>query len=164
MRPKEPDQVDPIRPKSPMQLSRAADYAVRVMLHLAGLPPGTRVCLTDLATALELPPSFLSKVLQRLQHARLIGSRRGMDGGFYLQADCEVLTVLDIVQVMEGPICLNLCLVSATSCKYRVDCVVHPVWREAQAAMVAVLRSVSIAKLAAQAAARKTTNDLSGAA
>lgn len=78
-----------------------------------------------------------------------------MDGGFVLLADCDSLTVLDVVQVMEGPICLNLCLVSATACSLRANCVVHPIWRDAQAAMVGVLRSVSIARLAEQAAVRK---------
>ena len=57
-----------------MQLTRAADYAVRVMMHMAGLPPGTRTSRTDLANAASCPEQFLSKVLQDLTHAGLVTS------------------------------------------------------------------------------------------
>ena len=56
---------------SSMQLTRAADYAVRVMVHLATLPPEKRAFLPDLAEATSAPESFLSKVMQTLSHAEL---------------------------------------------------------------------------------------------
>ncbi len=55
-----------------MQLTRAADYAVRVMIHLAGLPPGTRVSRSELSAAAECPEQFLCKVLQNLTRAGLV--------------------------------------------------------------------------------------------
>ena len=55
-----------------MQLTRAADYAVRVMIHLAGLPPETRASRAELAEAAECPEQFLSKVLQSLTRAGLV--------------------------------------------------------------------------------------------
>src|SRR3569833_4303142 len=67
---------------SSMQLTRAADYAVRVMVYLATLPDDKRALLPDLARVTEAPESFLSKVLQSLAHAELISSRRGKLGGF----------------------------------------------------------------------------------
>ena len=67
-----------------MQLTRAADYAVRVMMHMAGLPPGTRTSRADLANAANCPEQFLSKVLQDLTHAGLVTSHRGNTGGFEL--------------------------------------------------------------------------------
>ena len=52
-----------------MQLTRAADYAVRVMIHLASLPPGARVSRSELSAAAECPEQFLCKVLQNLTRA-----------------------------------------------------------------------------------------------
>ena len=69
-----------------MQLTRAADYAVRVMVHLAAVAPGTRASRTELAGAVDCPEQFLSKVLQSLTRAGLVTSHRGNTGGFELPA------------------------------------------------------------------------------
>jgi len=65
---------------SSMQLTRAADYALRVMMHLTTLPAHERALLPTLAEASEAPESFLSKVLQQLAKAQMISSRRGKSG------------------------------------------------------------------------------------
>ncbi|MCS6806643.1 MAG: Rrf2 family transcriptional regulator [Acidobacteriota bacterium] len=138
-----------------MQLTRAADYGVRVMIHLASLPKGARVKRDELAEAAGVPESFMSKVLQRLVRARLIFSRRGTQGGFQLGVASENVSLLDVVEAIEGPIELNLCLISKDSCERALWCPAHSVWAEAQAALVNVLKSASLAKLAAEAAARR---------
>ena len=130
-----------------MQLTRAADYAVRVMIHLATLPPGTRVSRSGLATAAEVPEHFLSKVLQSLGRARLIAAHRGTNGGFALAVAPEEVSVLRIVEAIEGPLQLNLCL-GYGGCTRQNWCPAHLVWLEAQAALAQVLRNASIAKLA----------------
>jgi len=65
------------KPNSSMQLTRAADYGVRVMIELAALQGDGRVSLPALARATAAPQSFLSKVLQSLARAGLITSQRG---------------------------------------------------------------------------------------
>ena len=72
------------RPNSSMQLTRAADYAVRVMVQLVGSSTEQRLLLPELAAATDAPESFLSKVLQALSHAGLIDSKRGHTGGFHI--------------------------------------------------------------------------------
>src|ERR1039457_4791992 len=91
-----------------MQLTRAADYAVRVMIHLAGLPPDTRASRAELAVAAECPEQFLSKVLQSLTRARLVVSHRGNTGGFELPNIHRAATLLEVVEAIEGPIRLNI--------------------------------------------------------
>src|SRR5690349_4287210 len=122
-----------------MQLTRAADYAVRVMIHLAGLPQGTRASRADLAEAAECPEQFLSKVLQSLTHAGLVVSHRGNTGGFELPPVHRSASVLQIVEAVEGPIRLNVCLGGDQSCNRQEWCPAHCVWIEAQAAMTSVL-------------------------
>lgn len=136
-----------------MMLTRAADYAVRVMIHLAGLPTGTRASRTDLAAASDVPNPFLSKVLQSLTRGGLVISYRGNTGGFELSALHRNVTVLDIVEVVEGPVALNVCLISDCACTRQSWCPAHGVWADAQRALTDVLRSVSIEDLAKQAAA-----------
>ncbi len=131
-----------------MQLTRAADYGVRVVVHLAGLAAGSRLSLTALAEAVEVPEQFLSKVLQRLARHGMIHSQRGMSGGFALAADAEALSLLDEVEAIEGPIRLNLCLGPGVGCTRQSWCPAHLVWAEAQEALTGVLRRASIAQLA----------------
>ena len=146
-----------------MQLTRAADYAVRVMVHLAGLPPGTRASRGELARAAECPEQFLSKVLQSLTRAGLVISHRGNTGGFELPEARTVTPLLDVVQAIEGPVRLNLCLTSDHACGRQQACAAHGVWAQAQEAMLGVLQSVSIGHLAAQTAGRNGNGALTDA-
>jgi Rrf2 family protein len=138
-----------------MQLTRAADYAVRVMIHLAGLPPETRASRAELAVSAECPEQFLSKVLQSLTRAGLVLSHRGNTGGFELPDIHRAATLLEVVEAIEGPINLNVCLNSDRSCTRQEWCPAHDVWVGAQAAVAQVLRDSTIAELAGQAATRK---------
>ncbi len=143
-----------------MTLTRAADYAVRVMIHLAGLPPGTRASRTDLAGAADCPNQFLSKVLQNLTRAGLVVSHRGNTGGFELPSTRRATSMLEIVEAMEGPLALNLCLTCSAGCPRQAGCAAHSVWVEAQYAMADVLRRTSITDLARKAAAGRAAPSL----
>ena len=136
-------------------LTRAADYAVRVMVHLAALPAGTRLQRTALAEAGDVPESFMSKVLQGLVRARLVASRPGVNGGFELTSSPEKVTLLDVVEAIDGPIELNVCVAASQGCGRQSWCAAHLVWMEAQQAMTGVLKSATIVRLAQQSTQRK---------
>jgi Rrf2 family protein len=138
-----------------MQLTRAADYAVRVMIHMAGLPPGTRASRSELAGAVECPEQFLSKVLQSLTRGGLVVSHRGNTGGFELPGGHREATLLEVVEAIEGRIRLNVCLASEHSCTRQGWCPAHDVWAEAQESLAAVLQKATIGELAERATARK---------
>jgi Rrf2 family protein len=139
-----------IRTEFHMQLTRAADYAVRVMVHMAGLPAGARANRTDLALSVGCPEQFLSKVLQSLSKAGLITSHRGNTGGFELPLARLCTTVLEIVEAVEGPIHLNVCLKFPEKCGLRSVCPAYPVWVKAQQSLVDVLGGVNIEEMARQ--------------
>ncbi len=130
-----------------MQLTRAADYAVRVMIHLASQPEGTVVSKALLAQASEAPESFLSKILQTLARGGLIQARRGVVGGFALLPRGAHASLLDVVETMDGPIALNVCVASGTPCHRHAECAAHQVWLQAQSAMLSVLREAKIAQM-----------------
>ena len=134
-----------------MEITRASDYAVRVMIHLAGLPPNSTMQRSHLSEATDVKEQFLSKVLQRLVRAGLVRSQRGSGGGFGLAVPAGSVSLLEVVQAMEGPIRLNQCLQEKPSCQRKSWCPAHRVWAQAQQALESVLGSASIAKLAAEA-------------
>lgn len=133
---------------SSMQLTRAADYAVRVMIHLATPHSAKRLSLPELSAAVEAPESFLSKVLQALAHAGMIISRRGQAGGFEISPRGQSASMLQVIEAVDGPICLNICLFAGKSCHRKGTCPAHPVWARAQMAMLEVLSGAMIAQMA----------------
>lgn len=115
---------------------------------MAGFPEGARVNRNDLAVLAEVPAEFLGKVLQSLSKAQLILSRRGVSGGYELARSAERITMLDVVEALEGPLQLNHCLGSERACGRSWWCGAHEKWNEAQEALAAVLRGATIAELA----------------
>jgi len=133
---------------SSMQLTRAADYGVRVMIHLAAQAESTRALLPNLARATSAPESFLSKILQALCKAGFIVSRRGQAGGFEILPQGRRATVRNVIEAIDGPINLNICLVNGLTCSRKTYCAAHPVWLKAQEAMLGVLDASTVADLA----------------
>lgn len=140
---------------SSMQLTRAADYGVRVMIYMASQPDDARVLLPALAQFTGTPESFLSKVMQALGRAGMVASRRGKSGGFALLPRGRETSLYDVVEAIEGPICLNVCLADGKDCERVEHCPAHPVWARAQRAMLDVLKKASIAQMASQITTRQ---------
>ena len=128
-------------------VTRAADYALRATLTLAGLPPGTRMCLSELADGCEVPPAYLYKVLQSLSRAGLLAAHRGVTGGYELTSRARESSVLDVVEAVNGLPLLNTCVLSG-GCHRAPACPAHPVWHQAQERMREVLAAARIADLA----------------
>jgi Rrf2 family protein len=134
-----------------MQITRTADYGVRVMTRLAAAPKSTRMTVADLAQESGASVAFTGKILQRLGSARLVVSRRGYEGGFELARPADSISLLDIVSALEGPLCLNECLPGGSGCDRQPSCSAHEVWADAQAALAAVLAAAPLDRLAAAA-------------
>ncbi|MGE5244981.1 MAG: RrF2 family transcriptional regulator [Betaproteobacteria bacterium] len=132
-----------------MQVTRAADYAVRVTVHLATLPSGARASRAALARAADAPQTFVAKILQQLVDARIVRSHAGRAGGFELARPADGVSVLDVVTAVEGPLCLNRCVSgNGDGCHLAATCAAQRVWASAQAALTNVLSSASLAQLA----------------
>ena len=131
-----------------MQIIRATDYAVRAVVQLAITPASLKVPGPTLARTIGAPESFVSKVLQQLVQAELLTSYRGARGGFQLSRPAEQISLLEVVEAIEGPTRINLCTLEGPNCERKAWCGAHPVWTEAQTALTSVLRKASIADLA----------------
>ena len=146
------DVADNFGPVFLMQITRAADYAVRVMIHLACTPHGHRNPLHELSAATGVQESFLSKILQRLVHQGMLLSQRGSGGGFVLNRAPDQIALLDVVEAIEGPTQLNHCVGDSGVCDRKSWCGASSVWERAQSSLIQVLDGVSIAQLANETA------------
>jgi Rrf2 family protein len=130
-----------------LKLTNAADYAVRAMIHLACLPDGARALRDDIAKAQDIPSSFMAKILRSLVRAQLLRSSRGVNGGFALARPGSGITMLEIVEAVEGPLCLANCACEPTRCNQACDCPAAPVWKAVQEAAKEILASATLENL-----------------
>ncbi len=129
-----------------MQITRQADYALRAMLYLAQLEPTQRAATSQIADEQHIPPSFLAKIISQLSIAGLIHTSRGARGGVSLARTPEEISILEVVEAIDGPISLNECTHSASACPFGETCPLRPLWCETQAELVERLRKTSFAQ------------------
>lgn len=132
-----------------MRMTRGADYGARGVIYLAKRPPDTVALVGDIASAEDLPASYLAKIFQDLVKEGILRSHRGAKGGFALERPAEEITLLEVIEAIDGPINLCPCLVSSQGCEKIDTCSLRPVVAEAQEQMLAVLENRTFDYLAA---------------
>ena len=133
-----------------MLITRATEYAIRAILYLAKQPPNEIVLKKDICKTQDITPAFLTKILQPLIKEGIVGSQRGVGGGFYLIKSPEEISLLDIVQVQEGTLLLNQCLAGPGTCERDVFCPVHGAWSEVRDELTATLSRHTFSELVAR--------------
>lgn len=133
-----------------MRLTRGSDYGLRGMLYMARQPLG-RVCLvSQVAAAENLPESYLAKIFQDLARSRLLVSHRGAKGGFSLINEPHEISLLQIIEAVEGPIAIAPCLDVREGCEHANLCEIYDALDQAQAQMISVLENTTLADLVAK--------------
>jgi Rrf2 family protein len=119
-----------------LQITRQADYAVRAVLYLSKLNNGGNATTSQIARDREIPPSFLAKIVSQLSIAGLVHTSRGARGGVSLSRPPKRITLLEVVEAIDGPICLNACVNDPSVCNFSDTCTVHEFWASAQADLI----------------------------
>jgi Rrf2 family protein len=130
-----------------MQITRQADYAVRAVLYLARLGQDERAATSLIAQEQHIPPSFLAKIISQLSIAGLLHTSRGARGGVTLARSPGEITLLEVIEAIDGPIMLNECVGETGSCSFDEDCPLKPVWCDAQNELVARLKSTNFSQM-----------------
>lgn len=129
-----------------MLFTKASDYAVRILCYLANT--GEAVCRThSIAEGTGIPESFLAKILGQLSRAGLVRSHRGAHGGFQLARNGREISMLDVVEAVDGPVAVNLCQ-GREPCEYQSRCPIESAWNEVESGLRASLRAHTIGELA----------------
>jgi Rrf2 family protein len=130
-----------------LQISRKIDYGLRAMIYLAGLPAGKVASLQDLSSTLHLPREFLAKILKVLAGRGLVRSSRVAHGGYQLARSAREISFLDVIESVEGPVQLNVCLDHKDRCDVSASCTMYHVWKAGQDRMLDVYRNTTLAEL-----------------
>lgn len=131
-----------------MIITRATEYAVRAVLYMSKFPQGEIILKKDICRTQDVTPAFLTKIFQPLVKVGIIGSQRGVGGGFYLKIEPKDITIYDIFKAQEDPLHINKCLVDEGCCERDKYCAVHGAWREVREGMVERLSQYDFARLA----------------
>lgn len=135
-----------------MSLTKAARYGLYAVVLMARSADG-RITAGDVAAELGISEHHVSKVLQQLARAGLIAGARGAGGGYELARSPAELTMLEIVETLQGAQLVSKCasceLVGTDACRERsIACSVHGVLHELSSQAYYTLKSVTIATLA----------------
>jgi Rrf2 family protein len=133
-----------------MQITREGDYGIRSVLYLSRQPFKKISFVNEISEEYKIPRSFLAKILQKLVKAKLVRSYRGVKGGFSLAKQARDISMLDVVEAIEGKIYLNLCLMDKKKCNFSRNCPVNPVWAAIQVRFTDMLKKMNFEELARQ--------------
>ncbi|MBN1508031.1 MAG: Rrf2 family transcriptional regulator [Sedimentisphaerales bacterium] len=128
-------------------LRRNTDHALRLMVGLAQRHDHTPISTRALAKGQDVPYQLACKLMQRLGDARLVSSCMGPKGGFRLNRSPAQIGLLEIVEVIQGPVRLNRCLMSETACPRGGDCPIRRKIAELQGRMEEYLGRVTLGDL-----------------
>jgi Rrf2 family protein len=135
-----------------MQITRAGEYGILGALYLARQPRDRLVMIEEISSSENIPRSFLAKIVQSLAHAGIVESHRGVGGGFRLARRPEQVSVLDILQAIEGTLALQSCTENPALCVWdssRMEsCTLCALFTEAQARVTDLFAKTTLADLA----------------
>ncbi len=137
--------------KHGLRLTKKSKYAVRALMELAIDECGSPLGVCELARRQHIPERFLEQIFGELRRAGVLESRRGAHGGFCFATPPEEITVLDIVEILDGEIRPARCSAGGTC--YIADaplCVTSKIWDEARVALEGVFGRYTIAQIAAE--------------
>ena len=138
-----------------LRVTRLTDYATLVLTVLADAPERVHSA-NDVAERARLELPTVSKVLKPLAHAGLVESFRGSSGGYRLARAPEAISLIEIVEAIEGPLGMTECSGEHSSCELESHCGVRGNWRHINDVVADALRGVSLAQMRLPAPARTT--------
>lgn len=132
-----------------MRLTAKSEYGLLAAIDLACNHGPEPVSAREIAERREIPPRFLEQLLVSLRRADLVTAVRGAKGGFTLRRDPSEITVLDVVEALEGPLVSSVCdHARDEACQKTASCAAAPVWTAATRALRDVFASTTLASLA----------------
>jgi Rrf2 family protein len=131
--------------------SRPCEYALQAVLYLALQPPEQMITIKDLAKKLDIPSPFLAKILQNLSRQGLLASLKGPSGGFTLAVPAKEITLLRIVEAIDGRELFEKCVLGFPECSGKNPCAVHESWARLRENVREMLMRKNVAQMAKEA-------------
>jgi len=130
-------------------LSNSCRYGIRAVIYLANQPSsGGKIGIRKISSDLDLPTPFLAKILQQLAKQKILSSSKGPHGGFSLKKDPRKITLLDIVNTIDGKDVFTNCIVHNGSCecveKDKKHCPLHKDYEKTRADIIKLFSNKTI--------------------
>src|SRR5688500_15887904 len=153
------------RPAAPaagccMIYSNASEYAIRGVGELAARGGEGRVLLDDLVAGTALPRDLMAKVFQKLVHAGVLRSAKGRGGGFCLARPAHEITLMHIVEAIDGPQAHDRCVIGFARCSDEMPCAQHDLYKPIRQRIKDYLTTTTAADLAASLRAKQAWQKL----
>ena len=131
-----------------MQITRAGEYGVLGLMCLARRPAGAVVMIEEVSREERIPKSFAAKIFQSLAKGGLVKSNRGSGGGFILLKKASEITVLEVIEAIEGKIAFQRCLAEdEPKCEHLGGCALCGLFEQAQDRVKDVFSRTTLADL-----------------
>ena len=131
-----------------LRLSKKADYALIAMKHLAQKAGSQSTSAREIAEQYDIPIELLAKVLQRLVRTGLLVSTQGTRGGYMLSRAPKAISVVDVVQAIDGPFTVTACSTEKVDCEQYSKCSVRDSLWQIRERIVAALGTVTLSEMA----------------
>ncbi len=131
-----------------MRITQEADYAIRICAALAQTK--NAVGAPHISEKINIPPSFTSKILRKLMLAGLVKSTRGINGGFSLLPSPKDITLLQIIETIDGVTAIRHCLLGEHKCtahENKEKCRFHHVFEELNQIIISRLNIITLADM-----------------
>lgn len=130
-----------------MQIPRKVDYGLRAVIYLSSQDSEKCCSLAEIARQQGIPRKFLEKIVQDLIRSGLIKSKRGACGGYALARSPGEISFHDVIEALEGPIAVNVCMDQSLKCDHLPRCTMVEVWNEIQRKVTDVFTRTTLADL-----------------
>jgi FeS assembly SUF system regulator len=142
-----------------LRVSKLTDYATVVLTALAA-QPDVVLSAAGLAEQAGLEAPTVAKILKPLAQAGLVSGFRGINGGYRLARPASQITLIDIVEAMEGPLGMTECSLHAGNCGIEQSCGVRANWRRINDVVADALRGVTLAEMLGSPAPHRPRRDI----
>ena len=131
-----------------MIFSRSTEYALRAIIYLAAhASPDKRFGVRQIAESLGFPESYLGKILQDLARRHIISSVKGPKGGFFNDQDAMDISLLQIIETIDGPDFFKTCGLGLHECSDDKPCPIHDDYKPYRDGLYKVLSNKTIRDL-----------------
>ena len=130
-----------------MQIPRRVDYGLRAAIYLSNQDPDRSCSIAEIARHQSVPRKFLEKIVRDLIHSGLLRSKRGPYGGYSLARSPHEISFQDVIEALEGPIAVNVCMDQHMSCDHLPRCTMLGVWNEVQRKVTDIFTHTTLADL-----------------
>ena len=138
-------------------IRRDTDYALRLMANLAGRLGSAVVSSRILASEEDISYQLACKLLQKLNTAGLVKSQMGPKGGFSLAKKASQITLEQVIEVIQGPVSVNCCLLGKKACDRQSNCNISEKLTNLQDYIEGFLKSVTLKELSVNSKSKKTS-------